>query len=100
MSDSVRHVAIIMDGNGRWAQTRGHGRVFGHVRGCRTAKTIIEHAARKNLGYLTLFAFSTENWNRPEAEVSTLLRLLLRYLTKDRELMIKNKIRFRWIGLP
>lgn len=93
-----RHVAIIMDGNGRWAQARGHTRFFGHIRGARSAKAIIEHCARLKIPHLTLYAFSTENWFRPFEEVSFLMRLLRRHLKKETSNLIKNNIRFRCIG--
>jgi undecaprenyl diphosphate synthase len=93
-----KHLAIIMDGNGRWAKARGHNRFFGHVRGARVAKSVIEECARLKLPYLTLFAFSTENWFRPPQEVSFLMSLLARRLRKERTLLMAQNIRFRTIG--
>lgn len=93
-----QHLAIIMDGNGRWAQARGHNRIFGHVRGAKAAKRIIEECARLKVPYLTLFTFSTENWERPRDEVSFLMTLLTRRLRRERANLIKNNIRFRCIG--
>ncbi|MCB0356865.1 MAG: isoprenyl transferase [Bdellovibrionales bacterium] len=93
-----KHVAIIMDGNGRWAQKRGHNRVFGHVQGARVAKSIIESCATKGIKHLTLFAFSTENWHRPKAEVHFLMKLLKRQLTEERNNLVKNNIQFQTIG--
>lgn len=93
-----QHIAIIMDGNGRWAQSRGHHRVFGHIRGARTAKNIIEHCARLGVPYLTLFAFSTENWFRPLEEVQFLMKLLSRHLRRETRTLMKNNICFRCIG--
>lgn len=93
-----QHLAIIMDGNGRWAQARGHNRFYGHVRGARIAKTIIEECARLKLPYLTLFAFSTENWLRPSTEVEFLMLLLKRHLRRERENLVKQNIRFVCIG--
>lgn len=87
-----------MDGNGRWAKARGHNRFFGHVRGARVAKSVIEECARLKLPYLTLFAFSTENWFRPPQEVSFLMSLLARRLRKERTLLMAQNIRFRTIG--
>lgn len=93
-----RHLAIIMDGNGRWAQARGHNRFFGHVRGARVAKSVIEECARMKVPFLTLFAFSNENWLRPPAEVSFLMVLLERKLKRERQLLIDQNIQFRAIG--
>lgn len=87
-----------MDGNGRWAQARGHNRFYGHIRGARVAKTIIEECARLKIPYLTLFAFSTENWLRPSSEVNFLMLLLRRHLRRERENLVKQNIRFVSIG--
>lgn len=87
-----------MDGNGRWARARHHSRVFGHVRGARVAKNIIEECARLKIPYLTLFAFSTENWFRPAEEVTFLMHLLRRQLLKEREYLLRENIRFQTIG--
>ncbi len=87
-----------MDGNGRWAKARGQNRTFGHIRGAVVAKKIIEEAARIGLSHLTLFTFSTENWLRPETEVSFLMSLLFRRLRKERQTLIKNNIQFHCIG--
>lgn len=95
---SPSHVAIIMDGNGRWAQQRGRDRTFGHIKGARAAKRIVEHAAELGLKHLTLYAFSTENWLRPYAEVSFLMRLLAKNLKRERKNLMKNNIRFHAIG--
>lgn len=92
------HIAIIMDGNGRWAEARNRHRTFGHIKGARTARRIIEHASQSSLKHLTLFAFSTENWSRPHLEISLLMTLLRRHLVRERETLIKNNIRFRAIG--
>ena len=85
------HVAIIMDGNGRWAKKRGMPRTFGHTQGARVAETILEDAADLGIRYLTLYAFSTENWSRPEAEVTALMNLRL-------ERCNRNNVRVRVIG--
>ncbi len=95
---NLNHLAIIMDGNGRWAKNRGLDRAFGHVRGARVAKKMIEHAAAKKINFLTLYAFSTENWFRPLQEVNFLMRLLARHLKKERTSLIRNNIRFQTIG--
>jgi len=93
-----KHIAIIMDGNGRWAQLRRKPRVFGHVKGTRVAKDIITACSRKGIKHLTLYAFSTENWLRPESEVSFLMNILRRYLKKETENLVKENIRFSIIG--
>lgn len=103
MSDTLsantpQHIAIIMDGNGRWAQNRGHNRFFGHIRGTKVAKKIIEECARLKISHLTLYAFSTENWHRPEAEVSFLMTLLSKYLNKERQNLIDYNVQFNCIG--
>src|SRR4051812_7331045 len=93
-----RHLAIIMDGNGRWAELRRRDRTFGHLKGARIAKTVIEACAELGVEFLTLYAFSTENWLRPKSEVSFLMRLLSRHLRKERRALMKNNIRFSVIG--
>jgi undecaprenyl diphosphate synthase len=95
-----RHVAIIMDGNGRWAQLRRKGRVEGHRAGIASVREVVESSARLGLEVLTLYAFSVENWKRPEAEVSTLMGLLKHYLRAELETLIRNDIRFKVIGRP
>lgn len=94
----LKHVAIIMDGNGRWAQLRGRPRTYGHVKGVRVAKKIITHASELGLNHLTLYAFSTENWFRPEEEVSVLMRLMERYLVRETDNLVKKNIQFHTIG--
>lgn len=93
-----RHVAIIMDGNGRWAEVRRRDRTFGHLKGARVAKQIIEACAHLGVEQLTLYAFSTENWLRPKSEVSFLMRLLARHLRRERRQLQQNNIRFSVIG--
>ncbi len=93
-----RHVAIIMDGNGRWASSRGLPRTFGHQRGAEAVKRVVESAAEIGIDYLTLFGFSSENWKRPEDEVSELMRLLRYYLRAETAELHKNGIRLRVIG--
>jgi undecaprenyl diphosphate synthase len=92
------HIAIIMDGNGRWANARSRPRNFGHLKGARVARSTIVSCARLGLPYLTLYAFSTENWLRPKDEVSFLMKLLERNIRKERSTLMKNNIRFRNIG--
>lgn len=91
-----RHVAIIMDGNGRWAKAKGMHRTMGHQAGVVTVKELTETATRLGLDYLTLYTFSTENWNRPTEEVDALMGLILSEL--EEELFVKNQVRFRMIG--
>jgi undecaprenyl diphosphate synthase len=93
-----RHIAVIMDGNGRWAAARGLRRVDGHKAGAAAVHEIVEAAARLGIGYLTLFAFSSENWKRPAAEVGRLWRLLREKLAKDDGLLVKNDLRLKVIG--
>lgn len=97
-SDSISHVAIIMDGNGRWAQMRSHERVWGHVRGSLKVSEIVEAASDLNIKALTMYAFSTENWCRPQSEVRVLFKLLHKFLLKERAKILKNKICFKIIG--
>ena len=91
-----RHVAIIMDGNGRWAKARGQERTFGHAQGAQQAHEIMEAAVRLGIDYLTLYTFSTENWNRPVDEVAALMTLLLEHLKE--ELFMEHNARLRVIG--
>jgi undecaprenyl diphosphate synthase len=93
-----RHVAIIMDGNGRWAQLRQKHRVEGHRAGIQAVRDTVETAARLGLEVLTLYAFSIENWKRPESEVATLMGLLKHYLRSELDTLLRNNIRFRMVG--
>jgi len=93
-----RHVAVIMDGNGRWAQRRHLPRVAGHSSGTKTARTTIETCARLKIEALTLYAFSVENWRRPQAEIDFLMQLLREYLRQEMPLLQKNNIRMSFIG--
>src|SRR5262245_57109641 len=93
-----RHVAIIMDGNGRWAKLRRKPRVEGHRAGINAVRDVVETSARLGLEVLTLYAFSVENWKRPKSEVSTLMGLLKRYLRMELQTLLRNNIRFRVIG--
>jgi undecaprenyl diphosphate synthase len=92
------HVAIIMDGNGRWARQRGLDRVFGHQQGVNAVREIIEAAAELKIGFVTLYAFSTENWERPDSEVSALMGIMIQSLSNETETLLKNNIRLRTIG--
>ena len=95
---TLKHIAIIMDGNGRWAQNRGKNRTFGHKEGAKVVREITQYCANKNIAFLTLYAFSTENWQRPKQEVDFLMRLLERYLKSELKVYQKNNIRFVAIG--
>jgi len=92
------HLAIIMDGNGRWAKSKGKLRVFGHENGVKTVRATVESCVKIGIKYLTLYTFSTENWNRPKLEVETLMRLLVSSLRKEVKTLNKNNIRFNTIG--
>ena len=96
MSRIPAHIAIIMDGNGRWAKQRGHARTFGHQAGAETVHVIAEESARLGVKFLTLYTFSTENWNRPVDEVAALMSLLMDSI--EEETFMKNNISFRIIG--
>ena len=92
------HIAVIMDGNGRWAKQQGKSRVFGHKAGVHSVRDITECCAELGVKYLTLYTFSTENWNRPAMEVNALMHLLIRALKKEAQTFHKNDIRLRSIG--
>ncbi len=93
-----RHVAVIMDGNGRWATSRGLDRSAGHVEGVKTVRRITEAASETGIEYLTLYTFSTENWNRPKAEVDALMHLIVIAIERETPDLIKNNVRLRMIG--
>lgn len=93
-----RHIAVIMDGNGRWAKLRGRPRIFGHREGAESVRAILDTSARLGIEALTLYAFSTENWKRPKAEVSALMTMLKRVLKRELKDVHGNNIRFRTIG--
>ena len=93
-----QHIAVIMDGNGRWAQQQGKNRLRGHEAGAKAVRKTVEAAAKLGIKHLTLYAFSTENWNRPKTEVSTLMSLLVRNLRRELRQMTKNNIRLSAIG--
>jgi len=97
-SNLPRHVAVIMDGNGRWAQQRGLSRLHGHRAGKDSVRTIVETSRRLGIPYLSLFAFSSENWQRPPREVDGLMNLLRRYLASELDKMMRNNIRLLAIG--
>ncbi len=87
-----------MDGNGRWANLKNKKRIFGHEKGANTVKNITIHASKKNIGYLTLYAFSTENWKRPKVEIDFLMKLLDNYLEKELPTYLKHNVKFNIIG--
>jgi undecaprenyl diphosphate synthase len=93
-----RHLAIIMDGNGRWAKGMGRPRALGHEEGAKMVKRIVKSCAEKGIEYLTLFAFSTENWLRPKKEVNTLMRILVKSLRSELQTLVENDIQLRTIG--
>jgi len=92
------HIAIIMDGNGRWASQHGMDRILGHQKGVEAVRNVMEAAAELEIKYLTLYAFSTENWGRPDDEVSALMRIMVQSLNNETDTMIKNNIRMAAIG--
>ena len=98
MKKGPKHVAIIMDGNGRWAKLQGKNRVSGHRQGAKSVREIVEEAAKREVQYLTLFTFSTDNWSRPKDEVSLLMKLLVNSLRKEFNKLIQNNIRLQAVG--
>jgi len=98
MSNVAQHVAIIMDGNGRWAQQRGRPRLVGHHAGAKRIREIVESCPAVGVKYLTIFAFSTENWKRTQSEVSGLMRLFKRYIRRESQALIDDGVRVRFIG--
>ena len=101
MSDNEKipnHVAIILDGNGRWAKKRGLPRNFGHLKGCDNVEPVCKAAFDLGIKYVTMYAFSTENWKRPKAEVDELMKLLAKYMKDAMKLSVKNNMRVRIIG--
>ncbi len=93
-----RHIAIIMDGNGRWAKEKGQDRLYGHFHGVESVRNIVEGCAELGVEYLTLYAFSTENWDRPQQEVTGLMELLVETIRKETETLNKNNIKLHVIG--
>ncbi len=92
------HLAVIMDGNGRWAKKRNLERIYGHIEGIKSLKSVIKGVMHHKIRYLTVFAFSTENWQRPSEEVDSLMHLLSEYIDLELPYLIKNKIRLKFIG--
>lgn len=92
------HVAVIMDGNGRWARRRGQERIFGHHRGVRAVRKVVEAAGELGIKYLTLYAFSTENWNRPDDEVSALMDIMIESLNNETKTLVEKQISLQVIG--
>lgn len=92
------HVSIIMDGNGRWAREQGHERIFGHKKGVETVRVVAEAAAKAGVKYLSLYAFSEENWGRPKEEVDFLMHLMMDSIASEVEMLMKNGVRFRVLG--
>ncbi len=97
-AEGPRHVAIIMDGNGRWAQARGRPRLFGHHAGARRVREVVECCPALGVKYLTIFAFSTENWKRTQVEVAGLMSLFRRYISKEMKALAAKNVRVRFIG--
>jgi undecaprenyl diphosphate synthase len=93
-----KHIAVIMDGNGRWAKQKGKNRIFGHTNGVKAVRETTEACAELGIEYLTMYAFSAENWNRPQTEVSALMTLLLRTINGELKTLLKNDIRLGAIG--
>ena len=93
-----KHLAIIMDGNGRWAKKQGLLRAYGHEKGVQTVRQVVEYCVEHRIPYLTLFAFSTENWKRPALEVKALMELLVKFLKKEVDNLHKNNVRLKTIG--
>jgi undecaprenyl diphosphate synthase len=98
ISKVPQHVAIIMDGNGRWAAQRGNDRIFGHEQGVNAVRNSIKAAAEVGIKYLTMYAFSTENWNRPKYEVDALMTLMVRVIKSETDDLLKNNVRLIVIG--
>ncbi len=98
LSKLPQHIAIIMDGNGRWAKQQGEQRIYGHENGVKSVRDTVEAAAELGVKYLTLYAFSTENWNRPKEEVMALMQLLVHTISAETKTLNKNNIRLQAIG--
>ena len=92
------HLAIIMDGNGRWAEQKGKKRIFGHKNGIKAVQKVVEESVELKIRYLTLYAFSTENWNRPREEIGVLMKLLVNSLKNEFEKLLENRIKLNVIG--
>lgn len=98
LSKLPKHVAIVMDGNGRWAKQKGKLRVFGHKNGVVSVKDVVEGATELGISYVTLYAFSTENWNRPKLEVNAIMEILISTIHKETKTLVDNKVRLNVIG--
>jgi undecaprenyl diphosphate synthase len=98
MKDTPKHIAIIMDGNGRWAEEHGQERVFGHQNGVEAVRSAIEGAGEMGVKFLTLYAFSTENWNRPKEEIEALMELLVKAIENELDNLMQNQVRLQTIG--
>ncbi len=98
MNKNLKHIAIIMDGNGRWAKERNLNRTAGHEEGAKVVRNITTHCSDLGIKYLTLYAFSTENWSRPKLEVEFLMKLLERYFRSELLIYLKNNVKFKAIG--
>lgn len=98
ISKIPQHVSIIMDGNGRWAREQGHERTYGHQNGVNSVRACVEAAAESGVKYLSLYAFSEENWNRPKEEVDFLMKLMAESISNEMEALMKNGVRFRVLG--
>ena len=98
MQNGIKHIAFIMDGNGRWAKKRGMPREYGHVKGAENFQRVVRHCGDIGIDTVTVYAFSTENWNRPENEVAQLMKLLLQYIESAIRELDENKIRFIFLG--
>ena len=96
--NTIQHIAVIMDGNGRWAEKKGYSRIKGHEKGVESVRKITEFCVSKNLKYLTLFTFSEENWNRPKKEIFALMELLVKTLDRQLDLFLNNNVKFDIIG--
>lgn len=96
--NELKHLAIIMDGNGRWAENKSKARNKGHQEGAKTIRKITEFAAKNKINFLTLYAFSTENWNRPKSEIDFLMKLLKKFLKNETPNLLANNIKFKTIG--
>ena len=97
-ADIPAHIAIVMDGNGRWAEKRNRPRTFGHQAGLKALRKIVEHCGKRGVKELTVFAFSSENWNRPKKEVSRLMELFMRALDRESKELHENGVRIRFVG--
>ena len=97
-NDMPKHLAIIMDGNGRWAEKKGKNRIQGHSHGVKAVQEVVEEAVQLKIEYLTLYAFSTENWSRPQEEIGLLMKLLVSTLKSEFEKLLKNRIKLNVIG--